>query len=129
MNERRTPGTSEESYSPPTSEDDPDLWIDERPTIPSPQPVIHPTSGPKRISMAGHPDSVWDHGHEYDRPYLEHVMNLVVTCEDPQIPFPHSPGLCPDGERIEIWPIVSGRFDGRAPDRFVRCFPSMGMVG
>lgn len=46
----------------------------------------------------------------YDRPGLDLVMQLVVTCTDPE---PIGGGAASsDGERTEIWPIVGGRFEG-----------------
>ncbi|ESQ88610.1 hypothetical protein ABAC460_15065 [Asticcacaulis sp. AC460] len=45
-----------------------------------------------------------------DRPGLELVMQLVVTCTDPETVGGASHSK--DGERTEIWPIVGGRFEG-----------------
>ena len=40
----------------------------------------------------------------------ELVMNLVVTCTNPERPGPNVASK--DGTRDEIWPIVGGRFEG-----------------
>lgn len=40
----------------------------------------------------------------------ELVMNLVVTCTNPERPGPNAASK--DGVRDEIWPIVGGRFEG-----------------
>lgn len=47
---------------------------------------------------------------EHDPPKLELVMQLVVTCSDPESPGGKGPSK--DGQRTEIWPIIGGRFQG-----------------
>lgn len=47
----------------------------------------------------------------FDTPGLELVMNLVVTCTDPQAVG--GDAASKDGKRTEIWPIVGGRFEGK----------------
>ena len=46
-----------------------------------------------------------------DRPGLELVLQLVVTCSDPE--NPGGSGRAKDGIRTEIWPIIGGRFQGK----------------
>lgn len=41
----------------------------------------------------------------------EHVLDLVVTCSNPEPMGPNPASK--DGERGEIWPIIGGRFKGR----------------
>jgi len=48
---------------------------------------------------------------EHDPPKLELVMQLVVTCSDPE--SPGGAGASKDGQRTEIWPIIGGRFQGK----------------
>lgn len=59
---------------------------------------------------------VWGHGTEYDRPALELVLNIVITCSAPEVPYPHNDkGTSKDGVRTEVWSIVGGRWDGHSP--------------
>jgi hypothetical protein len=48
---------------------------------------------------------------EHDAPKLELVMQLVVTCSDPE--SLGGDATSKDGKRTEIWPIVGGRFQGK----------------
>lgn len=48
---------------------------------------------------------------EKDPPKLELVMQLVVTCSDPE--SPGGTGASKDGRRTEIWPIIGGKFQGK----------------
>ena len=48
---------------------------------------------------------------ERDPPRLELVMQLVVTCTDPE--SPGGSATSKDGKRTEIWPIIGGRFEGK----------------
>ncbi|MBS0613098.1 MAG: DUF3237 family protein [Proteobacteria bacterium] len=51
---------------------------------------------------------------ERDAPKLELVLQLVVTCSDPESPGGvGSGGGSKDGRRTEIWPIVGGAFQGK----------------
>lgn len=60
--------------------------------------------------------SVWDGGRAWDVPGLRLVLNIVVTCSEVEVPFPHSSsGTTTDGRRTEVWPIVGGRWDGVSP--------------
>jgi len=48
---------------------------------------------------------------ERDPVKLELVMQLVVTCSDPETVG--GTGDSKDGKRTEIWPIIGGRFEGK----------------
>jgi hypothetical protein len=48
---------------------------------------------------------------EQDAPRLELVMQLVVTCSNPE--SIGGSAQSKDGKRDEIWPIIGGRFEGK----------------
>jgi len=51
---------------------------------------------------------------ERDTPKLELVLQLVVTCSDPESPNgKNTGGASKDGRRTEIWPIIGGAFQGK----------------
>jgi len=81
--------------------------------------MAHPTrvlagllciAGALRLAIAAAPTAAWPMM-DRDPVKLELVMQLVVTCSNPE-----SLGGAPqskDGKRTEIWPIVGGRFEGK----------------
>ena len=61
-------------------------------------------------SGAGAADAAWPMV-ERDPVKLELVLQLVVTCSDPE-PVGGS-GTSKDGQRTEVWPIIGGKFQGK----------------
>lgn len=62
------------------------------------------------VAQATEPQKSWP-VHEIDPPQLELVLQLVVTCTEPESIGGSKDSK--DGKRDEIWPIVGGRFEGR----------------
>jgi hypothetical protein len=60
---------------------------------------------------AGRPDAGRYWAKVYDEVRTEHVMDLVVTCSNPE-PIGKS-RIGPLGTHGDVWPIVGGRFEGR----------------
>lgn len=66
--------------------------------------------GVLRLGPANAGDAPWPMQPK-DAVKLELVLQLVVTCSDPDTVG--GTGDSKDGKRTEIWPIIGGRFEGR----------------